>query len=154
MSGVCGLCTLCCTVMKVAMEPPKPARTKCPHECRSGCSIYADRPEPCRVFECLWLASQTRMDEPMDRALRPDHSGVVLELNSAGYIVAHSKQPAAWRREPMFRFLRSMTRSTRVLIEPGDGVLFLNPDGSTRDMDFVGVDPTTNERLYKIRVPE
>ncbi len=154
MSGACGSCTLCCAVMKVAMEPPKPARTPCQHCTKAGCGIYADRPEPCEVFLCLWLASQQMPDAAIPAALRPDRSHVVMELNSAGYIVAHCHYPAAWKREPMRSFLCDMAGRTRVLIEPGDGVLFLNRDGTTWPMEFVGIHPETNERLYKIKVPD
>jgi hypothetical protein len=155
MSG-CGACTLCCTVMKVAMDPPKPERTACANCKRTGCAIYADRPEPCRVFQCLWLWSQDKGD-PMPAALRPDRCGVVIEINSAGYVVAHSHRPASWKREHIGGWLRRATGSTRVLIENGVGVGLLDRDGSTRPLHFAGVDRETNERLYVVdgeRPPE
>lgn len=154
MNRACGTCTLCCTVMKVTMEPPKPARTPCRHCSKGGCAIYADRPEPCATFECVWLASGRLMDTAMPAALRPDRSHVVLEINSKGYIIAHCHRPAAWKREPMHSFLCRMASQTRVLIEPEGEVLFLSPDGSTRPMVLVGINAETNERLYKIEVAE
>lgn len=139
--------------MKVDMEPAKPARTPCPHECRAGCGIYADRPEPCRVFQCGWLAAQDWEPEArLPRAMRPDLSGVVLEVNSVGYIVAHSDRLGSWRRQPMHRWLLAMARRTRVLIElGGDRVELLDGSGSTHPLDFVGIDPESNERLYRRR---
>jgi Fe-S-cluster containining protein len=155
MSGACGSCTLCCTVMKVAMEPPKPARSPCQFCTKGGCSIYDERPDPCRDFACLWLASQ---DQPLARlisALRPDRTGVVLEVNSKSYVIAHCHYPAAWRREPMITFLKGVAARTRVLIEPsGEEVLLLDPDGSTRPLNFIGLHPETNERLYKLEIDE
>lgn len=149
----CGGCNLCCTVMKVAMEPPKPAFTPCPQMCKGGCAIYATRPEPCVVWSCLWLHSHDsdRADvRPMPSAMRPDRAGVVLNTNSAGYVLAHCTSEGAWQREPMRRWLLAKAARTRVLIHlAGDRTLLLNPDGRTEELRFTGVDPGTNERLYK-----
>src|SRR3546814_7728190 len=45
----CGDCNLCCTIMAVDMatlpEPNKPARARCGHMCKSGCSIYDAKPD-------------------------------------------------------------------------------------------------------------
>ena len=112
MSGACGPCTVCCSVMGVVMDPlplgKKPPRTPCQYQRKGGCSIYMTRPTSCRVFSCLWLATQD-MDESMAATLRPDRSHVVLELNSAQNIVAHCRYPAAWKREPMLSFLMGVT---------------------------------------------
>lgn len=149
--SACGTCTLCCTVMKVDMEPPKPEHQPCAHCTQAGCSIYQHRPEPCQVFECLWLGTQSRSELPtLASTLRPDRCGVVMEVNSASYIVAHCHYPQAWRRKAIRDFLTSMTKRTRVLIENSGGVALLNPDGTTRLLRFVGVDSGTNERLYRV----
>lgn len=147
----CGSCTLCCTVMKVDMTPPKPEHVPCWHCTRAGCEIYADRPKPCRVFECLWLGTQARAELPtLPSALRPDRCGVVMEVNTASYIIAHCHWPAAWKRAPILAFLTDMTSRTRVLIENQGGTTLLMPDGSTRALMHIGVDPKTNERLYAL----
>ena len=57
------------------MEVPqlgKPGGTRCPHQAERGCSIYAERPEPCRNFKCAWRANSGLTHE------RPDKLGVFL----------------------------------------------------------------------------
>jgi len=51
----CGSCSLCCKLLSVdALN--KPANTWCGGwEKDKGCTIYEDRPESCRTFECAWL---------------------------------------------------------------------------------------------------
>jgi hypothetical protein len=52
----CGSCSLCCRLPSIAALE-KPIDTWCMH-CRpgnGGCSIYADRPPACRMFNCGWL---------------------------------------------------------------------------------------------------
>lgn len=70
----CGPCRLCCLVMAVP-EIHKPKGEWCRHACATGCGIYAERPQPCRDFECAWLT------DPEGALLReedrPDRVGVV-----------------------------------------------------------------------------
>lgn len=148
MSG-CGNCTLCCTVMKVtAPDFVKPAHTPCANCSARGCAIYAARPESCATFQCWWLGSQRVAEFSMPTAMRPDRTGIVLDLNSAGYVIAHCARPGAWKREPMHEWLLAAARRTRVLLELGDRTLLLAADGSTERLVTIGVDPVTNERLY------
>ena len=52
----CGSCIMCCTALEIP-ELKKPAGPACPNCILSGgCTIYADRPQVCRDFECLWLS--------------------------------------------------------------------------------------------------
>jgi hypothetical protein len=66
----CGDCTLCCTYLRIPAADDstwkKPWR-QCQHCLGRKCSIYVDRPDPCRVFKCLWLA-----DSAIPRKFRPD----------------------------------------------------------------------------------
>ncbi len=146
--NVCGTCTLCCTLMKVTMEPPKPARERCGHCAVLGCGIYADRPEPCRTFECMWLASHRAPDFTMPDEMRPDRCGIVIDMNSVGTIIAHCEQADSWKREPMASLLRRYASRTLVMLELPTGSATLAADGSTEDLIRVGVDPITNNRLY------
>ncbi len=153
--SMCGACTLCCTVMKVtAPDFVKPAHAPCAHCTSRGCGIYPDRPESCATFQCWWLGSQRTAGHPelghlaLPSAMRPDRTGVVLDMNSAGYIIAHCQRPAAWKREPMRQWLLAAARRTRVLLELGEQTLLLNGDGLTERLVTIGVDPATNERLY------
>lgn len=150
MSGACGNCTLCCTVMKVTMPGGiKPAHESCSECTAKGCAIYADRPDACAGFQCVWLASQQHPQLALARDLRPDRCGVVLDMNAAGTILAHCEFPASWKAEPVRGWLLNMARrGVNVLIESRDGTWLLSADGSTTSMRFIGVDPLSNNRLY------
>ena len=70
---VCGSCTICCKVPAIP-EFDKPCHRWCTHcEPGRGCSIYAERPQRCRDFLCLWMQWPA-----LDDKLRPDRSGVLL----------------------------------------------------------------------------
>lgn len=149
MSGACGKCTLCCTLMKVAMDPPKPERQPCLHCSEAGgCAIYAQRPTPCAEFKCVWLGTQDVPGIRMPAQLRPDRTGIVLEVNAAATLIAHCETADAWQREPMASWLRRMALRGNVMIETGDAALLLAFDGSTERLRRVGVHPETNCRLY------
>lgn len=80
----CGSCSLCCKMMAVK-ELEKPPETWCTHARKGrGCSIYAERPESCRVFECVWLSS-----EKQPPSLRPDRIHGVLTSTPKGHLVLH-----------------------------------------------------------------
>lgn len=149
----CGSCTLCCTVMKVTMpEYVKPAHETCSQCSTKGCGIYADRPEVCATFQCLWLATQQAPAFALPRTMRPDRCGVMIDLNSAGTILAHCEFPASWKAEPMRSWLLAMTRrGLNVMLDSRDGVQLLQNDGSTCRLRYVGIDPATHNRVY---VPE
>lgn len=99
----CGSCTYCCTVMKVK-ELNKGANTPCTHCIEgSGCTIYNERPESCRIYECLWFRSQS-FDKPLPPGIRPDRCNVVIGTVNNGNEVILYVEPAhqnAWR-EPAF----------------------------------------------------
>jgi len=67
----CGDCQLCCYVMPTA-EIELPANTRCEHQCRKGCAIYARRPFSCRAFSCQWLIG-------VDVGRRPDRTHMVVD---------------------------------------------------------------------------
>lgn len=70
----CGECTACCHIVPVK-EIDVRAWQGCPHECATGCSIYAARPTSCKIWNCQWLA------EPgWDDKYRPDRCGVVVDV--------------------------------------------------------------------------
>jgi len=66
----CGDCTVCCFIGAVPALG-KPAHTKCLHVSNQGCSIYKDRPDLCREFQCSWLRGAGLPED------RPDLSGVM-----------------------------------------------------------------------------
>lgn len=74
----CGSCTLCCKVLGVR-EIDKLSGEWCRHAVsKRGCAIYADRPETCRTFRCLWLDGLTGDDD------RPDRVHGVLSTTASG----------------------------------------------------------------------
>ena len=66
----CGTCTACCTgtlftkIFDAMVRRGEP----CPYVC-GGCTIYEDRPEICRNFQCMWLANP---DNDYPAWLKPD----------------------------------------------------------------------------------
>jgi hypothetical protein len=74
---VCGSCTLCCKVVPVPGPPlHKPANVRCKHQrTGKGCTIYAHRPLPCRVFACRWLCDRETAGMP-----RPDRCHYVIDI--------------------------------------------------------------------------
>jgi len=70
----CGGCRVCCKLPDIP-ELNKPRDTWCRHAVKRkgvpGCSVYADRPDVCREFECAWLSGLG------DDADRPDRLGVL-----------------------------------------------------------------------------
>ncbi len=75
-SRPCGSCTVCCTVMGV-VELSKPYYAKCKSE-NGKCTIYQDRPDSCRSFECGW---RMNLFTTNDIKLRPDNSGIVVSID-------------------------------------------------------------------------
>ncbi len=100
----CGSCSLCCKVMRID-ELDKPMGAWCRHfKAGVGCGIHGSHPQPCRVFQCMWLISPTMPDQ-----VRPDRSKVVITLEDGGaHIIARADpaDPGAWRREPIHGQLR------------------------------------------------
>lgn len=55
----------------------KPASVACKNILeRGGCSVYANRPDGCRVFKCVWLTL-----EIMPNSTRPDLLGVMFHYD-------------------------------------------------------------------------
>lgn len=149
----CDGCTLCCTVMKVSfapeIRPPKREHARCEYACGRGCMIYDKRPHSCRVFECAWLASQRWPDRAMPKHERPDRSGMVLEVNSKGTVIAHLRTPEAWRDEKNLKRLMFFNRTAKaVTIEHGDGrVSCLEKDGTVTELTYLDT-ADNGERRY------
>jgi len=96
-----------------------------------GCKAYDTRPESCRIFSCTWLTSPGFVPDN----LKPDRSKVVLGLDMGGTrLVAHSDAdaPLAWRREPMFSYLKTQARRSgggwHVVVRIGDAMWLITPD--------------------------
>ena len=105
---------MCCSVLEIA-ELKKSAGPLCVN-CRlgGGCTIYSDRPDVCREFECEWL---TRRD--LSRQLRPDLVGAILmeDAESDEYrAVCAPEKPMAWRHPLVFAHLVAIAKSGRTVV--------------------------------------
>jgi hypothetical protein len=124
----CGTCTMCCKLMSVP-ELEKPTCAWCPRvEKGRGCGAYADRPQACRDFECVWLQSQSS-SHPLGAELRPDHTRVVTTLTTPTdripqqALVMHvdPDRPEAYKAGAHGRFVASMvSKGARIFVVIGD----------------------------------
>lgn len=72
----CGECTLCCKLMGVP-ELKKPSAKWCVScDQGKGCTVYEERPQSCRNFQCFWL-----MDENFPDEFRPDRIHALAAFN-------------------------------------------------------------------------
>lgn len=67
----CDTCVACCVTFNIE-ELKKLEYTPCPKLCDKGCSIYPERPAPCKQFDCAWLYGQGQGHH------RPDRCGFLL----------------------------------------------------------------------------
>ena len=104
--------TVCCKFMAVD-EIEKPGHKWCQHcDIGIGCRIYEDRPESCRVYECLWLKTQ-KLDNPIPLEIRPDKYRVVIGTANDGedlILYVSQDQPDAWKREHFKQFVSNMQK--------------------------------------------
>jgi hypothetical protein len=87
----CGECTLCCTYPRIGAPDgtdwKKPWIT-CKHCLGRKCSIYEDRPDPCRQFECLWL-----IDTFIPKKFRPDKvNAFFVESKEGNAFIVHCSE--------------------------------------------------------------
>jgi hypothetical protein len=123
----CGDCAMCCKLMRVD-ELRKPACQWCQHinAEHHGCTIYEDRPQTCRDFECVWLQTQYQRNGEcaMPAELRPDRSRVVIDvLRNGSGLVFHVEQsrPDAHTRGAMGRlFVACVRRDPLTVVVVGD----------------------------------
>lgn len=77
----CGECGECCKAFAIP-GLKKAAGVTCRHfNSGAKCTVYADRPQTCRAYQCLWLkmSEDKRFDNPSP-ALRPDRCGVIIDI--------------------------------------------------------------------------
>lgn len=114
MSG-CSSCALCCKVLEVVDLPtPKPCGQWCSHakpgRSPGACTIYETRPESCSAFECVWLLSQSRPEDVMPEALRPDRCHAVLTaVPGESTLVVHMDPgyPNAWKEGALNQVIKT-----------------------------------------------
>lgn len=114
----CGECSLCCKILAIP-EVDSPAGTYCRHAKKGcGCQIYQTRPEPCRVFECLWLKGLVPL------AFKPNaiHAVMTTTVDGNNYVIHEDPgYPGVGRRE-LERFIQLATLDSThyVVIVTGD----------------------------------
>jgi hypothetical protein len=105
---------MCCSALEIA-EMKKPAGPLCTNcHLGNGCSIYSNRPQVCRDFECEWLVRRE-----LSRRLRPDLVGAILmeDADSDEYrAVCAPEKPMAWRNPVVFAHLVAVAKTGRVVV--------------------------------------
>ena len=132
----CGTCTLCCKLLTIP-EFGNPSGQWCPHCVKGrGCSIYSDRPNECRAFQCgyllwpalgeHWLPARSKLVV----AFKPDGMEIVIHVDPG--------VPNAWRAEPYYSEIRGMADQAAgtaytVFVQIGRRVITVFPD---REVDL------------------
>ncbi len=131
----CGACSLCCKLAAIE-ELNKPANAWCTH-CKpgQGCSIYTERPTPCRDFACDWLT-----DPYVPDYWRPISSHMILTRVTSGdqlilRVMVDANYADLWKREPYLPHLVTLARkglaenrfAVHVLV--GRRTWLIRPDG-------------------------
>jgi len=106
----CGHCSLCCKIMGV--PEVKPRHDWCPHAIKpgGGCRIYAERPQPCRDFHCVWLR-----DLRFGQHWYPATARIVIDaqINDGETVICFicdPAQPLRWRTEPWFSDIKQIAQ--------------------------------------------
>ncbi len=137
----CGSCTLCCKVLTIH-ELAKPSGTWCP-KCAvgKGCTIYSERPTPCRTFLCGYL-----MGAQISESWRPNRAKMVLVFEDQGITVhVDPGTPMAWRNEPYYSDLKRWSSEVaavraNVIIAIGRRVIVVLPQGGETDLGILAED--------------
>lgn len=127
----CNGCTLCCKLLGIdALEKPK--AVWCPHcKAGSGCTIYADRPDECRSFDCLYVSGPQLGDHWF-----PARSKMVVCVNrEIGRIEIHvdAGRSGAWRAQPFYDEIKAWSRAAasddgQILVCLPDRTIVVLPD--------------------------
>jgi len=127
----CGTCSLCCKVLQI--EPlAKPAGQWCAHVRKGmGCGVYQDRPTPCRVFTCGWLAR-----DDLDESWKPERCRFLIrDENQLGQLCIDVDPglPNAWRQDPYYSRIKQWSKaiwtlSVCVVVYAGDRNIVVFPE--------------------------
>ena len=131
MERKCDGCTLCCTITRVP-EINKAEYTSCPflHEKNSGCkgcSIYKDRPDSCRKYECAWLKGD------MPDWMKPDECHLMIEKIPNAPVVLALPEPGYennWRTPKIEEVLKKEYQEKGIAVVAIDKMALL-PKGMT-----------------------
>src|SRR5262245_34833929 len=119
----CGGCTLCCKLEKIP-QLDKPRWVLCQFCVEGqGCTIYEDRPKPCRTLICGWLSSDKMTEE-----MRPDRAHLYIARidDETANIMVDPDHPDAWKNgagKDVVEHVRTTGRHAIVVV--GNQVTFL-----------------------------
>lgn len=154
MVRTCGSCTLCCKVLGIDALDKHPHQW-CGH-CKKGqgCSIYADRPDECRTFDCGYLSRPDHIGDHW----RPATSKMVICSNiSSGRIEIHVDESRrdAWKNEPFYSEIKHWARAAtdnggQLLICQKDRTFVILPH---RDIDLGKISKDERILTYNRQTP-
>jgi hypothetical protein len=129
MNRKCGSCMLCCKLPRIE-DLKKPQNIWCQHaKTQIGCTIYAERPMPCRDFHCFWLDYESFGDE-----WKPDKAGFFLYGQQGSIILlVDPGRPRAYESPKYLMRLRIMAQEIldlggRFIVANGNKGKLLLPD--------------------------
>jgi len=70
----CGECTLCCILLWIVEKNSFPLERCSDCDLNKGCTVYDNRPEECKNFNCSW-----RLDNNAHADMRPDKCHIIFE---------------------------------------------------------------------------
>ena len=152
MAGLCQDCDGCCVVFEVK-DVPKAFGEACKHLGPTlfghGCQIYAERPDACKRYVCLWLDSQRRSDvEKFPENMRPNVTKCVLGWpwgmdRETLFVYPYPGHDTAWQKPPVSLYLRSiLAKGAKVVVVTKDKRIAIKGD-----MAFVGTEAEFEELL-------
>lgn len=103
----CGTCAMCCKVYEF-VDLKKSAKGWCENfKAGLGCSIYQDRPDPCRAFFCNWM-----LVDSLGPEWKPSVSKFVMTYDVSRSILVQVDPsfPTAWRQKPYDAQLREWAK--------------------------------------------
>ena len=120
---------MCCKVQAIP-ELNKPRDRWCTHcDIGNGCKIYADRPQTCSDFFCIYL-----LDAAVGEHWRPSHARMVMSSDAQGmYVHVDPARADAWRKEPYYSDLKNWSanfakRKIMTIVCVGDNLTAVLPD--------------------------
>ena len=138
MAGHCQDCDGCCRVFEVpavAKAFGEPCRHLGATAVGHGCRIYAERPEACQHYVCLWLDAQRRPESILSSpALRPDVCKVVMGWpwgvdKETLFVYPYPGHENAWRQPPVSDYLRGvLARGGKIAVVLGEQRIVLKDD--------------------------
>ena len=145
---------MCCKLLDIDVLE-KPRGQWCPKcDVKRGCTIYAERPDPCRRFYCGYMRIKD-----LDERWKPSRSKFLVNFESAANriaILADPARPDAWKAEPYYSTIKQWARNAaphggQVIVWAGPNATLVlldrdKPLGAVRDDQFIVADDKRTAR--------